>query len=153
MNKMWWIIGSQYKSMINLLLYIVIIARDRHHPMLQQSRMISKAPPYALNNLINIGVVMVFMCLMDLSRKVLNIIKIMKRRLFAVFKYQEIQNELWHSTRTFWISFLCWIYCNKSQYLNPNTFEVTQNRVSCITLAHDFSSKFQTCFLNLIMST
>ena len=51
-----------------MLLYIVIIARDRHLPMLQQSRMISKASPYALNNLINIGVVMVFMCLMDLSR-------------------------------------------------------------------------------------
>ena len=54
--------------MINLLLYIVIIARDRHLPMLQQSRIISKGSPYAFDNLINIGVMMFFMCLMDLSR-------------------------------------------------------------------------------------
>ncbi len=45
MNKMLSFVGSQYKRMINLLLYIVIIGRDRHQPMLHQSRIISKGPP------------------------------------------------------------------------------------------------------------
>jgi hypothetical protein len=40
MNKMFAFIRSQYKRMINLLFYIVIIGRDRPLPMLQQSRII-----------------------------------------------------------------------------------------------------------------
>ena len=68
MNKMFWFIGSQYKRMINLLLYIVIIGRHSPHPMLQQSRIISKGSPYVSTNLLNIGVVLVLIALMDSSR-------------------------------------------------------------------------------------
>ena len=65
---MFWFISSQYKRMINLLLYIVIIRRYRHHPMLQQSRIISKGSPYVSKNLLIIGGVLVLIALMDSSR-------------------------------------------------------------------------------------
>ena len=68
MNKMFWFICSQYKRMINLLLYIVIIRRHSPHPMLQQSRIISKGSPYVSTNLLNIGGVLVLIALMDSSR-------------------------------------------------------------------------------------
>ena len=51
-----------------LLLYIVIIGRHTPHPMLQQSRIISKGSPYVSTNLLNIGVVLVLIALMDSSR-------------------------------------------------------------------------------------
>ncbi len=44
MNQMFSFIGSQYKRMINLLLYIVTIGRHSPLPMHQQSRMMSKGP-------------------------------------------------------------------------------------------------------------
>ena len=68
MNKMFWFIGSQYKRMINLLLCIMIIRRHSPHPMLQQSRIIRKGSPYVSTNLLNIGVVLVLIALMDSSR-------------------------------------------------------------------------------------
>ena len=51
-----------------LLLYIVIIGRHTPHPMLQQSRIISKGSPYVSKNLLNIGGVLVLIALMDSSR-------------------------------------------------------------------------------------
>ncbi len=63
-----WFIGSQYKRMINLLLYIMIMGRHSPLSTLQQSRIISKGSHYVSTNLLNIGVVLVLIALMDSSR-------------------------------------------------------------------------------------